>query len=329
MYSIDLSLFTMKKVVFGILASTNEHYSKFIDIWIDNITRFKRGPYANLIDFYFIYNEPDTSKSLIPDNMEHPMYYHYYSKYNENYSMMDSFLNRTVCLLDYLQSTPFDYFIRTNLSTLFQLDMVIQWIQKLPKYNIIAGTPIDELKYIYTYMSGTNIILSHDLVEFVLLNREYLLDEKVLHGDDQRISSLIIENLNVNLLLVKRLDFIEITYNNDYMPPSIVFQSCYYSDNLFCYRFKTKNRENDIKYMKMLQKQFYLENFNSLQFVRSIVNDPTTPYQKIYTQNTDYDNLTYKTFQITKLNNMENYHFYKNIVFKYPSSICKNINRFD
>jgi hypothetical protein len=317
----------MKKIIFGILASTNEHYSQFIDIWIDNITRFKRGPYANLIDFYFIYNEPNTSKSLIPDNPEHPMYYHYYSKYNENDSMMDSFLNRTVCLLDHLESTPFDYFIRTNLSTLFQLDMVIQWIQTFPKYNIISGTPIDKLNSIHTYISGTNIILSRDLVEFLLLNREYLLDEKILHGDDQRISSLIVQNLNVNLLLVKRLDFIEMTYDNGYIPPCIVFQNCYDINNLFCYRFKTKNRENDIKYMKMLQQQFYLENFNPLQFVTSILNDPLAPYQKTGTQNIDYDKLTHTMFQVhANTNVMETYHSYKNVVFKYPSSVCKNAN---
>lgn len=29
------------KIIFGIVASTNENYSKFIDIWIDNIKKCK------------------------------------------------------------------------------------------------------------------------------------------------------------------------------------------------------------------------------------------------------------------------------------------------
>jgi hypothetical protein len=320
----------MKKIVFGILASTNEHYSKFIEIWIENIKKFKSSKSSSLIDFYFIYAEPHQSEfSMSPEydvcNPEQPLYYNYYSKYNENDSMMDSFLNRTICLLDHLQLTPFDYFIRTNLSTLFHLDILIQKIQTLPEYNLIAGPPIDKLNSIHTHISGTNILLSRDLVDFLLLNKECLLDESVLHGDDQRISSLIIENLNVNLLLIKRLDFIEMNYDGDkYIPPSIIFQNCYDINNLFCYRFKTTNRENDIKYMKMLQQHMYLENFNPLQFVMSLVNDPDAPYEETSSQNTDYDNLTHTIFQIK--NNayiMETYHHYKNVSFKYTPSICK------
>jgi hypothetical protein len=326
----------MKKIVFGILASTNEHYSKFIEIWIENIKKFKSGTSSSLIDFYFIYAEPRASDfSMSPEydvcNPEQPMYYNYYSKYNENDSMMDSFVNRTVCLLDHLHkhplvSTPFDYFIRTNLSTLFHLDILIQGIQKLPKYNLIAGSPIDKLNSIHTQISGTNILLSRDLVDFLLLNKDCLLDESILHGDDQRISSLIIENLNVNLLLIKRLDFIEMNYDGDkYIPPSIIFQNCYGINNLFCYRFKTTNRENDIKYMKMLQQHMYLENFNPLQFVMSLVDNPDAPYEKTLSQNTDYDKLTHTIFQIK--NNayiMETYHHYKNVSFKYtPSNLLK------
>jgi hypothetical protein len=321
----------MNKVIFGILASTNDHYNQFIQIWIDNIIRFKMGAYGNLIDFYFIYHERDSPKSLIPDNQEQPMYYHYYSKYNATDSIMDSFLNRSVCLLDHLKSTPFDYFIRTNLSTLFQLDLLIQWIQKLPKYNLIAGTPIDKLNYIYTYISGTNIILSRDLADFLLLNKDNLLKESVLHGDDQRISSLIIENLNVNVLLVKRVDFIEMTYNDKddnerYIPPSIIFQNCYDISNLFCYRFKTKNRERDIKYMKMLQQHMYMEHFHPLKFVLHLVNDnQDIPYKKIISQNTDYDKLTYTVFQIQTVPHiMKNYHRYKNVIFKYLPSIISS-----
>jgi hypothetical protein len=320
----------MKKIVFGILASTNEHYSKFIEIWIENIKKFKSGTSSSLIDFYFIYAEPHQSEfSMSPEydvcNPEQPIYYNYYSKYNINDSMMDSFVNRTICLLDHLQSTPFDYFIRTNLSTLFHLDILIQRIQKFTKYNLIAGSPIDKLNSIHTHISGTNILLSRDLVDFLLLNKECLLDESVLHGDDQRISSLIIENLNVNLLLLKRLDFIEMNYDGDkYIPPSIIFQNCYDINNLFCYRFKTTNRDNDIKYMKMLQQHMYLENFNPLQFVMSLVNDPDAPYKETFSQNTDYDKLTHTIFQIK--NNayiMETYHHYKNVSFKYTPSICK------
>jgi hypothetical protein len=317
----------MKKIVFGILASTNEHYNQFIEIWIENIKKFKSGTHGSLIDFYFIYSEKHISKTLLPDNPSQPMYYHYYSQYNENDSMMDSFLNRSVCLLDHLKSTPFDYFIRTNLSTLFHLDFLIQWIQKFPKYNLIAGTPIDKLNSIHTHISGTNIVLSRDLADFLLLNKEYLLDKSVLDGDDQRISSLIIENLNVHLVLIKRLDFIEIYHDNCCIPPSLVFQNCYNTDNLFCYRFKTNNRESDVKYMKILLQNMYLKNYHPLQFASSLIDDSNAPYESFASQNVDYDKLTYTVFQIqTKIDVLETFNRYKNISFKYLPSICKTVH---
>jgi len=325
----------MKKIVFGILASTNEHYTEFLEIWIENIKKFKSGVDGHLIDFYFIYSEPHISKTLIPEydvcNPNQPMYYHYYSQYNENDSMMDSFLNRSICLLDQLKSTPFDYFIRTNLSTLFHLDFLIQWIQKLPKDNIIAGTQIDKLNSIYTHISGTNIVLSRDLADFLLLNKEYLLDKSVLDGDDQRISSLIIENLNVNLLLIKRLDFVEMYYNNgnSYIPPCLVYQNCTNDDvdNLFCYRFKTTNRESDIKYMKMLQQKIYLKNYDPLQFAMDLLIDKNAPYEKFGCSNIAYDKLTRTVFQINaKVDVVETYHRYKNATFTYLPSICKTVH---
>lgn len=318
----------MKKVIFGILASTNEHYTKFIEIWIENIIRFKNGPYAQYIDFYFIYSEPTkieyNNQRCFPDNTHKPNYYHYYSQYTENDSMMDSFVNRSIQLLDYIQPQQFNYFIRTNLSTLFQLDMLIHWSNSLPLGNIIAGPPIDKLNSIYTFISGTCICLSRDLVDFLLLNKQHILDKKVLYGDDVRISSLIIENLNVEILLVKRLDFVEISYDNGYIPPSVIFQNSYDINNLFCYRFKTNDRESDVKYMKLLLKSMYSKDYKLLQFVGDLVDDTNTPYENIVTQNTDYDKLTTTIFQIkTTSDIMKQYHRYKNVCFRYPESVLK------
>jgi hypothetical protein len=302
------------KITFGILASTNDDYSSFLDIWIDNIKRFKAGPYKDLIDFYFLYFEPDRSHSVI--EKENGCYYDYYSEYIPNISIMDSFLKRTVSLMDYLRDNNKlgTFFIRTNLSTLFNLNLFVKWSRTIPKKNLIAGSIIDHLNLIYTTISGANILLTRDLVNFVLNNKEHLLDESVLEGDDERISSLIIENIEVDLLLMKRLDFIESEYVK---PACIVFQSGKVLDNLFCYRFKTFDRKNDIKLMRIMFNNIYSISFNTHSFALSLVNDPNYVFKSTFINQNDYEKLTYDAFQIKVQSDiMKKHNRYLNVSLK-------------
>ena len=288
------------KIIFGILASSNENYDEFKNIWISNINKFKSGQQKDFIDFYFIYTEPRLQNTCIDCNT----YYDYYSKYTENDSIMNSFVKRTVSLLDHLKSADKlgDFFIRTNLSTLFDFNMLLKWMERIPKHNLIAGSVIDYINSIYNNFSGTNIILTRELVEFLLLNQKHILDESILSGDDQRISSLIVENTNVNILIVKRLDFVEFKLTNvsPYVAPCIAFQNTSNSVNLFCYRFKTLNRELDIKVMKRLENEINSENFNLNTFINSLLNNPDLPYNKIFAQNTEYDKLIDKLLQFKR-----------------------------
>lgn len=306
------------KIIFGILASSNDNYDEFKNIWTSNINKFKSGPTKNLVDFYFIYTEPQLQNTCIDCNT----YYNYYSPYIENDSMMNSFVKRTISLLDHLEgnNTLGDFFIRTNLSTLFDLNMLLKWAECIPKNNIIAGSVIDKLNSIHTQFSGTNIILTRDLVQFLLLNQKYILDESILSGDDQRISSLIVENIDVRFLIVKRLDFIELesTKISPYIAPHIVFQNSCKTINLFCYRFRTLNRKLDIKIMKELENKINSENFNLNNFIQLLLNDPLLPYNKIIVQNIDYDKIIDKLLQFKREPETMKHNRYQNINFILP-----------
>jgi len=315
------------KIIFGILASKNENYSKFIDIWIDNIKRFKNGPLKDYIDFYFLYTEKDNqpnsvfSYNEINENDTYTIYYNYYSEYKKDDSLMDSFVRRTIGVLDYLDKSKRlgYYFIRTNLSTLFQLDILIKWAETLPLKNMIAGTIIDNINSIHTQLSGTNIVLTRDLVNFVLVNREHILKDTLLNGDDARISSLIIENINVNLLLIKRLEFVKIDDKELF-----VFESTKTTFNLFCYRFKTENRIKDTKVMNLLLNRFYEEDFNILDFITEIIKNKEFSFDKVVKRNDDYDKLTSKLFRFTVDSDlMKHFNRYKDKNIKYVKDLEK------
>lgn len=315
------------KIIFGILASLNESYSDFKTIWIKNIKSFKSSSYKDYIDFYFIYNEREKIVEKEEDNLiemgESGEFYNYYYKYDESHSLMDSFLYRSVSLMEYLKKGDKlgDFFIRTNLSTLFDLNMLIKWAECLPKTNLFCGTIIAELNSIYTYLSGTNLTLTRDLVDFLVVNKKNLLNESVIKGDDARISSLIIENTDVNILLIKRLDLIEMNYKNGeedkYLEKSIVLQHCKSLNNIFCYRFKTLDRALDIESMDKLLNTMHLGGFNLINYIENVL---IKKYKSMYQQNEELETLTYKTFRIDRNEEiMDKYYNYKNVNIHYSN----------
>lgn len=316
------------KIIIGILASSNESYNDFKNIWVKNIQRFKLTSYKNCIDFYFIYSEKNMKKDGIEiDSSEN--FYNYYYKYDESQSLMDSLLYRSISLMEYLSNNNIlgDFFIRTNISTFFDLQMLLKWSESIPQTNLFAGTLISIMNSILTHLSGTNLTLSRDIVEFVILNKQYIINdsiinkdrEAVLFGDDSRISSLIIENTDVHILLIKRLDLIELNYENIYHPPCMLLQNADNLEKLFCYRFKTLDRNVDIQSMNDLYEAIYCEDFSIKYYIENIL---SKKYKNLYKQNQDLENLTHTTIKFIKHPEIMNlYHHYKNINFKYPNSM--------
>ena len=316
------------KIVFGILASYGENYDKFKELWIKNISRFNKED----INFYFIYNEKVDKDINILDfcdnyivEMENS-HYNFYYKYDEKMTLMDSMLYRSISLMEYIKTKNIecDLFIRTNLSTLFDLNAFLTWSNMIPKTKLFAGTVIDKFNSIYTCISGTNMIFTRDIVEFLVSNKDFILSEKEVHGDDQRISNIIIENLDVCVLLVKRFDLIELIYKEIHYPKSIVLQSCDDLRNVFCYRFKTLNRETDIQNMiyfsDLINKNGKISLNDEIERLKNI------GYNGPYLQNREYDLYTHKCFKIVVTNEtLSHYTHYNTQNMKFPSGLNKKL----
>jgi hypothetical protein len=77
---------------------------------------------------------------------------------------------------DIIKEYKFDFLIRTNLSTFWNLDNLDKYLDTLPKINCYCGhalyvpphfvnqNSIDYYPYLINYCSGTSIILSYDLI---------------------------------------------------------------------------------------------------------------------------------------------------------------------
>jgi hypothetical protein len=96
----------------------------------------------------------------------------------------DQILPNTIGALESITAMKdFDYIIRTNLSTYWNVKNTLKLLKSLPKMNVYAG-PIQEVNG-FRWVEGDAIIMSADVVNLLLNNKE-LVDNRVI--DDLSIS---------------------------------------------------------------------------------------------------------------------------------------------
>lgn len=315
------------KVIVAISSSKDPIYDKFKDIWVKCINYIKTTDLGNNYDFYFVYNE-ETKDDINFSLDVYPNYTDYYYKYRsfetELISIQVVILNKIINFYKYIREklnlddntsynhntlTNTTYVLRTNLSSLFDFVKLFDFLLDQPKKCFIAGTINGFYNNVYTTISGMNTIISLDVLMYVVCNLEGIMDYlKLLRYEDDTISNYIIKNLNVYLINIKRLDFIEMekVVNGSLniwpaTPKSIIYQKCKIKDDtIFSFRFKTFDRENDVKVMNMLNDKIYSKGFDLNNFVENsskslgyIINTELESYGDLYSKYTSQiDDLT-------------------------------------
>lgn len=317
------------KIIVAIIASKDPIYNQFKDIWIKCINYIKSTDFADNYIFYFLYSEE------VKDNMNYsldiyPNYTNYCYKYHEKsydtelMKVQMEMLNKTIDFYKYIRTKlnlndnesynyntleNTTYILRTNLSSLFDFEKMYNYLLDKPKKNFFAGTINGFYNNIYTTISGMNTILTLDTMMFSIDKanniREYL---KVLKYEDDTMSNYIIQNLNLYIINIKRLDFIEMeevvlpTHVWPATPKSIIYQKCEIGDqDVFSFRFKTFNRTNDIEVMNMLNDNILKDGFDLNNFVNFmskscnyLINTESKTYGELFSK---------KPFKIINLTN--------------------------
>lgn len=280
------------KVIVCIIASDNMNYTQFKQNWITNIQYVKSDPMLkDSFDFFFLYSDDTQQNKVVLSENNSTLYTDFYDGVAQSSfgDVTHSILFRTIVFFQsIIKSNPNTdgmYFLRTNISTAFDFKVMFQWLQNKPRNNFFAGS-FNGLYYgIDTKMSGTNMVMTFDIIKYLVDNR---FDLDLNMYEDEAISCMIIQNLDVILLNIKRLDFIEIEASKrpDYyypaIPCSIVYHKTHIGDeDIFTFRFKTFNRENDIEVMKYIIHEIWKPQYNSNNVVRSVSSmyHPSLPLQ--------------------------------------------------
>lgn len=291
------------KIIFGIVASDDEIYSEFKKIWINAIVKIKRSNLSDIIDFYFLYSDKhNTSKSVQFTDDKKEVYIDFYDnseidnendEINKDAFVTKTILSRTIYFFNYIKHKySLDiqenynkcrddgfFIVRTNLSTMFDFKKVVDWFNDKPKTNFFGGSINGFYNEFYTTFSGTNLVFSIDVMLHLLYNKHRIQIDKFF--EDEAMSLRVLHDIHVNIINIKRIDFIEmeevtikeINHVWPATPNSVTYHKANIGDNtIFCFRFKTFNRKNDINTMTLLVDKMFDDNFNLYEFIDTFCN---------------------------------------------------------
>lgn len=231
------------KYIIGVIMTNDIHYNHMKDIWIKNMSI--NG--SNNMELYFIYGNNNNGKQterIVGD---------IYNFYGKNKETLYNILKKTLDFMEYINNTHNEYIIiRSNASTLFNLPLLKHYMNHLAaiKYGL-SGTLTTSVQYYpngmsedLIFISGTNLCLSQEIVKNCINSRKTI----ELYGtsgflEDVAISKYLLYNMKYNITqTMNRIDILN----------QIELHHCNNAYNVFCFRFKSSNRENDINKMNHL-----------------------------------------------------------------------------
>ena len=156
-------------------------------------------------------------------------------------SLRPGILHKSLLSFEYiLKKYDFEYVIRTNISTFWNLRKLDRVLNRLPNKNCVAG------QIQRSFVTGTGIILSKDLVKYICSNKHKV---KMNKCDDVELSQFFRRHLKLPFILDKRCERFQkiFPFNKKIVPK-----------NYTNYRLKTRqNRYLDAFKMFKLYKIFY------------------------------------------------------------------------
>jgi len=192
----------------------------------------------NNIIYYFIIFDNNISDNhvIINDTI--------YLKGSESYLGIGGLLDKTIKSLEILNNLHYDFLIRTNISTIINFKLLLQKLSDINSvsyasclnFNLQWLDPpcgIFNNKYFGTiYSSGTCIILSKNLTQFIISHKNEL-DYSVV--DDVAIG-----------ILLNKYNFFPLCFDN------LSLNSTQFNSDTIAYRNKRHNRFIDIYYMSSI-----------------------------------------------------------------------------
>jgi hypothetical protein len=181
----DKNICNSYKAIILVIASYENIYYNIINTWKKYMRMFDN------VKIYFVYCRSDIDDDLLVCEDDDTIFY------NCEESLVPGIFLKSIHSMNYCHQTfKYDYLIRANLSSFYNIPKLIEFLDVQPKTNFAGG--INHISHDIPFISGSGIIISYDLVEKML--KSALEDNAVKHilsyPDDVILSYLI--NLHIN-----------------------------------------------------------------------------------------------------------------------------------
>ena len=168
-------------------------------------------------------------------------------------------LYKTIKSFELLLSNNYDFFIRSNISTIIDIEKLIYYLENIPRTNFYGGGSVGNLQWLdhrggifdkkyfgLKFSGGSNIILSTDLVNNMVINKD-------------KINYSIIDDVSISI------------YLHDNVPEGVTnlfkYKASYVHTNIdnykeiqkkyIFYRNRSNNRYNDVIIMNHIVNLIY------------------------------------------------------------------------
>jgi hypothetical protein len=212
-------------------------------------------------------------------------------KGEENYV---NILKKTVKSMKYIyENIDFDFLIRTNISTVINIELLKEFLINIPKEKYYGGhnetlnwfdIGITDYTHFGTkFVCGFNIILSKDMV-------------KIICDNENKLNYNIIDDISIAIFIKENFPTILEQLTHD---PCILFSNFFYCNHKFNFNY--------IFYRNRKYSQFLNENRTEDLIAIIILTDKFTPKKKYMVSSISMMNLFFKfDIEIDELNNYDN-----------------------
>jgi hypothetical protein len=251
-----------------IIYNENEEYERQMK---DELETYLKQ-FENNVVFYFIaYRETQQNDIMIENNC-------IYIKGKEGF--VPQVLDKTIIALEYCikyLNINFDFFVRSNISSIINFNLFP--INELDIVNVYSGASILKLESLdpfyginsknfhklkgLSYVSGTSIIMSRDVVEYLIKHQD-------------KLDRTLIDDVSIGFLLSTQYKIVELEKSNKFVVNTI-------DKDAFVIRNKSENRDDDVSRMHKINISNNLvddvncliisANFGNIDTPKSIVKD--------------------------------------------------------